>query len=76
MSESGQNFQAKDKQKAQRVEDHARNQETSEVVYCNRTPKNRSDDFELSLLSVFNFGREPRFVFKIIYKGVFQEIRV
>ena len=79
MSESGQNFQAKDQQKAQRAEHHARNQETSKVVYCNRTPKNRSGDFELSLfslLSVFNFGREPRFAFNIVYKGVFQEIRV
>jgi hypothetical protein len=79
VSESGQNFQGKDKQKAQRTEHHARNRETSEVVYCNGTPKNRSGDFELSLfsfLSVFNFGREPGFVFNIIYMGVFQEIRV
>jgi hypothetical protein len=79
MRESVQNFQGKYKKKAQRSEYHARNRETSEVVYCNRTPKNRSGDFELSLfslLSVFNLGREPRFAFKIVYKGVFQEIRV
>lgn len=79
VSESGQNFQGKDKKKAQRTEHHAQNRETSEVVYCNRTPKNRSGDFEfslLSLLSVFNSGREPGFVFKTIYMGVFQEIRV
>jgi hypothetical protein len=69
VSESGQNFQVEDKKKAQRAERHARNQETSEVVYCNRTPKNNADNFELSLfalLSVFKFGREPGFAFKIV----------
>jgi len=66
VSESGQNFQVDDKQKAQRAERHGRNQETSEVVYCNRTPKNNADNFELSLLSVFKFGREPGFAFNIV----------
>lgn len=79
LSESGQNFQVKKKQKTQIVKHRARNQETNEVVCRNRAPKNRPGDFELSLLSflsVFNFGREPRFAFNIVYKGVFQEIRV
>ncbi|MFO7945150.1 MAG: hypothetical protein R6U51_12720 [Anaerolineales bacterium] len=79
MRESGQNLQVKDKQKAQRAEHHAGNQVTNEVVYLNRKQKDGSGDFGLSLfslLSVFNFGREPRLAFNIVKMGVFQEIRV